>query len=212
MMIEMAFKTPNVDNRFFRSEPVSTKQKLRKIVNNSDKSKNKKNSIYEDRDYGLIFEFVTDFLKNFTEVSNKNSKKKNYKNFFKNKSLLDLINKLQNELNSLIFSEQFLTDRLNLNLSTDFIIDDDVYGIEGDTKFLNLKEKAKYDFISRNELLILNIVDKMVKLDTEEFVSLNGMEILLLLFEKHKYDEVFLNVIGNCLCLISLGMCSFFLI
>lgn len=206
LMIQLAFKAPNVDNRFFRSEPLSTKQKLKKIVYSSDSIKRKNVSIYEDRDYGLIFEFATNFLKNFTAYSNKNLKSKNSKKFFSNKTLLDLTSKLQSELNSLIVSEHFLSDRPNVDVwSTDFIADD-VDDNEGDTKFSNLKEKMKSDFIVRNELLILNMVDKMVKLDVDEFVSLNGMEILLFLFEKHKYEENFLNVIGNCLCLISLGI------
>jgi hypothetical protein len=177
---------------------MSTKQKLKKIVSNTESTR-KNASIYEDRDYGLIFEFVTDFLKNFKTISNKSS------SLAKNKSLLDLIKKLESELNSLIVSEHFLSDRPKVNVwSSDYHLEEDDYDSERDTKFSNLREKTKVDFITRNELLIMNIVDKMVRLDMDEFVRLNGMEILLFLFEKHKCNEQFLNSIGNCLCLISL--------
>jgi hypothetical protein len=177
---------------------MSTKQKLRKIVPNTESTR-KNVSIYDDPDYGLIFEFVTGFLKNFKTISNKGS------SLAKNKSLLDLIKKLEGELNSLIVSEHFLSDRPKVNVwSSDYLLEEDDYDTEGDTKSSNLREKTKVDFITRNELLIMDIVSKLVQLDSDKFCEINGMEILLFLFEKHKYNEQYLNSIGNCLCLISL--------
>ena len=55
----------------------------------------------------------------------------------------------------------------------------------------------KLAFIERNEAAIMNLVDLMVKLNTEEFVNMMGMEFLLLLYEKHKYEESYITSIGN---------------
>ena len=223
LMLQMAFKTPHVDNRFFRSEPVSTRQKLKKILPAPMQAKQRNVSIYEDRDYGLTFEVVDGLVKNFGVESAKTANKhsKTLKKFYANKSLHEMCAKLQNELNSLIVSEHFLVDRPKVNVwsSYDVGLDEDldesdyeessnvkdtVTATKTTKKMHDLKQKVKSDFIERNELLILNLADKMCKLDVDEFVRLNGMEILLFLYEKYKYDEYFLNVIGNCLCLISL--------
>ena len=74
-----------------------------------------------------------------------------------------------------------------------------------DTVKLNkLKQKSKDEFIERNELLIMNLAEKIAKTDTKKFIKMNGLELLMLLYEKHKTKVNYLNSIGNCLCLISL--------
>lgn len=61
------------------------------------------------------------------------------------------------------------------------------------------------EFIEKNELLLMDILEKSCEIDPEEFVlNLNGMELLLLLYEKHKTEEVYLTKIGDSLCRISL--------
>ena len=210
LMLQMAFKATHIDNRFFRSEPLSTKHKLKRILptsSNASLSSHTHASIYQDPDYGLVFEFVDSFLKSFAAQSIRASQSKSLKRFYTNKTLRELIAKVQSELNSLIVSEHFLVDRPKINVwSNDFLLDDeaDRESLHQDATVSDLKRKLKYEFVARNEQLILTIVDQMCKLDADEFVKLNGLEMLLFLFEKHKYEESFLTVISNCLSLISL--------
>ena len=229
-MIQLAFKTPNVDNRFFRVEPPSTIQKLNRILpSRNAKSANKPKSIYDDVDYALIFEFYNSFVKEFgaseKELKLKPTKenKSLLKRFYSNKDIHGFISKLNSEVSSLIVAEYLITDRPKINVwsaDADILLDELeeeaveqlVSDIEAeldmsqeDIKDIkNLKQKSKFEFITRNESLILNLLDTMVRLEPSEFVKLKCMETLLLIYEKHKYNETYLNKIGNCLSLVSL--------
>ena len=189
-------------------------------------------TIHEDADYALLFEFSTTFVEKLLADRKASQNKKSSTNkptaYSNNKDLVELLERFRTELNSLIVSEYFLnqasiniwsphteSDYLAevsgssaplLNMRSESRDDDDESEEEKEArkKVSSLKEKIKNDFIHRNEMLMLSIVDKMVRLDLHEFVRLGGLELLLLLYEKHKHDEYYLNIIGNCLCLISL--------
>jgi hypothetical protein len=60
------------------------------------------------------------------------------------------------------------------------------------------------DFVYKNELLMLTILQELVTIDPNQFIQRNGLQWLLLLFEKNRNDEVFLNGISNCLTTISM--------
>lgn len=158
-------------------------------------------SIHDDPDYALLLEFNS----NIAERILANRKKPSS---FNNKDLLSLIERFRTDINSLIVSEYFL-NQATINIWTesgDYLTEDEDSDEDKETarKVSTLKEKIKREFVHRNELLLLSIVDTMVRLDLNEFVQLGGLELLLLLYEKHKDDENYVNVIGNCLCLISL--------
>lgn len=109
LAIQLAFRGKNVDNRFFRREPPSTRQKLKYLKSSLDRSKS--SSIYEDPDYAILFEFYN----NFCEKS-------------LSKDILDLINKFKNEMNNLIVSEYFIKQRPKQNIwsssESDYLLDD----------------------------------------------------------------------------------------
>ena len=213
LMLELAFKKPHVDNRFFRTEPPTTIVKLNKILGRVNE--NVMRNIYEDTDYALLFEFYDNFVKLFLKKEDKDSKNAAAKNskskFYSNKELINLINKLNNEINSLILSEYSVQGKAKLDVWSDTyledFLDETVRNDENSSKskIKDLKHKHKFDYIERNEQLILNIVELMTKIDLKEFINLGGMEFLLLLYEKHKYDDVYLYSIGNCLTWISLN-------
>lgn len=193
LMLELALNAPYVDNNFFRIEPPTTIRKMNKILNSWDYN--------EDLDYGLIFEFFNNYL---PELSKK---------FKKKSSINTLITRLNTDINSLLISDYFISERSKLNNWSTDVDDLNVYDLEWDIsgsvsdsfKLNDLKNKFKSEFIERNELNIMILVEKLAKLDIEKFVEMNGLELLIFLYEKHKFDETYLNSIGNCLCLISLN-------
>ena len=157
-------------------------------------------SIHDDPDYALLLEFnsgVADKL-----LSNR----KKSGSAFTKKDLLSLVDRFRTEINSLIVSEYFL-NQASSNVWSETSPDpddtDEMITMLTD-KVSTLKAKIKKDFIERNENLLLSIVDTMVRLDTHDFVALGGLELLLLIYEKHKSNERYLNILGNCLCRISL--------
>ncbi len=211
LMFDMAFQAPEIDNRFFRNEIPTIIQKLNQTCpnynnnNNNENNKTKSTSIYEDIDYALILEFYQKYV----NVLLIDSKQNNC--FVKNKDLNLLFNKLRNELNSLIISS--ISDRPKLSVwsTDDSDISYDEYDdsiennssklnekiLESSDKIKNYKEKIKFEFIQRNEALIMNIVELMVHVNTDEFVNMFGMDLLLLLYEKHKYNDNYLIPIGK---------------
>jgi hypothetical protein len=222
LMLELALKSPQCDSRFFRVEPPTTIQKIKKITTSKDLSHSSSTlplNVYDDPDYGLIFEFYNNYA---SQLSSKYKKKSSPIN--------TLVRRLNNEINSLILSDYLISDRSKLNVWSSEYLDE--YDLEEEydynrnnnicasdiasheindkensrQKVNKLKEKLKNEFIERNELLIMRLLEKIAKQDLEEFVyQMNGLEMLLLLYEKHKYDEFYLNAIGNCLCLASLN-------
>ena len=204
-MFEMALKAPEIDNRFFRNELPTIIQKLNETCPSySPNYDTNPLNIYDDIDYALILEFHHKFAN--VLVDSKNS------SFSKNKNLNVLLNKLRKDINALIISEYLISQRPKVSIwSTD---DSDISYAEYDEaideakpsqttqlqtndKVNNLKKKMKLAFIERNEAAIMNLVELMVKLNTEEFVNMMGMEFLLLLYEKHKYEESYITSIGN---------------
>ncbi len=202
LMFEMAFKSPEIDNRFFSNELPNIVHTLNKTCPGDCSVKGgAKNpvSIYEDIDYALILEFHNKF--SHILLDNK------HPIYGKNKNINLLLSKLRKELNALIISEYAITNRPKHSIwSTDdsdisyadydeALSDDKIH--ENTEKALNLKEKIKWEFIERNEALIMNLIELMAKIDIDEFVNLMGMEFLLILFEKHKYQESYLTSIGS---------------
>lgn len=204
-MFEMALKAPEIDNRFFRNELPTIIQKLNETCPSySPNYDTNPLNIYDDIDYALILEFHHKFAN--VLVDSKNS------SFSKNKNLNVLLNKLRKDINALIISEYLISQRPKVSIwSTD---DSDISYAEYDEaideakpsqttqlqtndKVNNLKKKMKLAFIERNEAAIMNLIELMVKLNTEEFVNMTGMEFLLLLYEKHKYEESYITSIGN---------------
>lgn len=191
-------------------------------------------SIHDDPDYALLFEFNSGVGEKLLSANRKksgsNPSSSSSSSLLGKKDFLNLVERLRNEINSLIVSEYFLNQASNVNIwsdSPDLSVTEDVdetsstpptttssttttanqTDLEAKAtlrKVRSLKEKIKRDFIERNESLLVSIVDTMCRLDLHEFVKLGGLELLLLIYEKHKSSERFLNIIGNCLCLVSL--------
>jgi hypothetical protein len=208
LMIQLAMKYPNIDNRFFRVEPPTTIVKLGKVVradsSETTLSPQSSSNVYDDLDYGLIFEFQKNFIAGFKEKANQVKKEKrpsrNVDSFYKDKDLLGLINKFDAELNSFLVSNMIKdVPRLNVwsNNETDSVQ-------ENEDTDKSMEERAKCEFVERYERFIMSIADKMARLNIHEFVRLGGMELLLLLYEKRKWQDDFVIPIGNCLCLASL--------
>lgn len=196
LAIELAYKSHNCDNRFFRMEPPGTKQKLDKM----NRTK-KPSSIFDDPDYFILFEFQKMFC-----LVNSKFDAKNFKKF-------------NNQLKSLTISE-YVMDRSKLKFWSDDLenlldeLDDDDLnefldlpsGASKKEKIRTIKQKIKIEFISKNEDLIFELVDRMIRINEEEFLRLGGMEFLLLLYEKHKNDNIYVPIIGNCLNTLSLNL------
>ena len=194
----LAFRAPQVDHRFFRSEPPSTVEKLIRTVPNclnNNQDPNEPINIFEQVDYGLIFEFLNKIIPKIRNGS-----------MGSDKNIAGLVGRFESDVNSYVLSEYSIPDRPNLNIWSADGLDVNLEYLEEEKakdSFNNLKQKLKLEFIRRNDLAIVKILEKIVQLSKEEFISIDGLETLILLFEKYKYDEEFLKSIGNCLCLIS---------
>ena len=204
LMLHLAFKAPQVDNQFFRIEPPTTVQKLKK-----SKAKKCSANLYEDPDYALIFEFFNHLAAPIEQKYKKHVSPIN-----------SMLKRLSDEINSLVSSEYLVSERVKFNVwsSTE---DLNEFDFEEEEEYLyekasidkhedsvrvnSLKQKLKNEFIERNELLIMKLIEKLASLDAQQLVQINGLEMLLLIYEKHKHDEKYVNSIGNCLSLISLN-------
>lgn len=205
-MFEMAFRAPDIDNRFFRRELPTIIEKLNKTcpdyASDSSPTRQETTSIYDDIDYALILEFHDKFSGILLDTKHE---------YTKNKTINLLLNKLKKELNALIVSEYVIKNRPKLSIwSTDdedinyTEYEDDIVEINKQPvtakdaeKLTNLKQKIKQQFVERNEALIMNLIDLMVRINVDEFVNMMGMDFLLFLYEKHKYEESYLVPIGK---------------
>jgi hypothetical protein len=207
-MIQLAMKYPDIDNRFFRTEPPTTIEKLTKINRPAEKADAHSNDVYDDPDYSLLFEFHNNFIVEFKARAKQVKKDKSTELFFKDKDLLTLVNKFNADLTAFIVSD-LIKDLPRPNVWSSNESDADLGEEAEDVESAKRSEKSmlerrKYEFIESYEQLILSIADKMARLNIHEFVKLGGLELLLLLYEKHKWGDEFVISISNCLCLASL--------
>jgi hypothetical protein len=132
-----------------------------------------------DLDYGLIFEFYEHYAPGIT---NKYTKKSPIKT---------LITRLNSDIKSHEISHYFISDKLNTNVwSTDDGLntyDFDEHNEEY-TKLDELKRKFESEFVSGTERMIMTLVEELAKTNTKQFVEMNGLELLILLYEKHKFE------------------------
>ncbi|RMZ94486.1 hypothetical protein BpHYR1_038581 [Brachionus plicatilis] len=184
LAIDLAYKSHSCDNRFFRSEPPGTRQKLEKM-----NCTRRPSSIFEDPDYFILFEFQRTFC-----------------------------SKINDQLKSLAISD-YVANRTKINVWWDDLenllddLDDDDFNeiLEIPSaksskldKIKSFKQKMKSEFVEKNEARIFELVDRMVRMDADEFLRLGGIEFLLLLYEKYKHDDIYVQMIGNCLNVFSL--------
>ena len=212
LMIQLALIYPYIDNRFFRTEPPTTIEKIRKLKNTDDNegdlSEQKDfTNVYDDPAYSLLFEFHHKFISNFKQNAKKGKNDKQNEMFYTNKNLNEFIRRLDSDVNALLVSG-LIIDMYKLSEWSSIDIEE-LLGQErtykendsDSSRHTTLKERMKFEIVERYEIFLMKIIDKMARLD---IVNLGGMELLLLFYEKHKNDEAYMITIGNCLCLASL--------
>lgn len=109
-----------------------------------------------------------------------------------------MITRLNSDIKSHEISEYFISDKLKVNVwSTDDGLN--TYDFDEHSDYIkqdDLKRKFTSEFIKATEQMIMTLVEELAKTNTKQFVEMNGLELLILLYEKHKFEVT--NFDGYC--------------
>ncbi len=130
----------------------------------------------DDAEYALIFEFFQNYV---PDLAKKHTKKNS-------PGIRSLIDRISSEINSLLLSDTYRLDRQSADSFQDNVHEPQI--AVPNSVMLSLRQQLKKEFVERNEWLIMTLVEKWAKRDISEFVLGNGLELLVLLYEKHKHD------------------------
>jgi hypothetical protein len=188
---------PKIDNRIFPNAPPSVLQDLLKFKKKNDQLGKK--SLVDDDDFNFIFDF---YMNKIAKLHlEKTSTPANIKFYVK---------KFFSAFNSLLMhdyklkSRYTILDDLTILHDNDFIEDDEhvlseEYGDNASVSF------TKHEFLTSLEYLILQILDSYAMLNQADFIKFGGIDILLILYEKNKFNMKFLMPIFDILSILSLN-------
>ena len=192
---------PKIDNRLFpnAATPAINNDliKFKKKFNNNAQIQlddTNQEALADDADFNFIFYFYESKIKNF--ISNNNDVNSENLKYYSKKFI--------STLNALITHDYKLKNRYTILNDPTFLHDDGL--VENkyflvDNKQINLTKK---EFLMKLEYLILQILDCFSLISDSDFVKIGGMDLLLILYERHKFNLDFMIPIFDILSKLSL--------
>ena len=189
---------PKIDGRILPNCPPSVQQNLAKFIKKTNKTTKQTKTLVDDEDFSFVFDFYTNKMSKLN--LNKKSTPETLKFYSK---------KFYATLNALIMHDYKLKSRYTMLNDLTFLDDNHL----GDHEQVLLEETSvddkmsmtKREFLTKLEYSILQILDSYMLIDQKDFINFGGVDLLLILYEKHKFNMEFLIPIFDLLSKLSLN-------